>query len=80
MTIYDACVHGKGNYYGQQKPGLGSVGQASAPLARMLADVKAAAAAYGQLNSHCGICGLSLTDEASISRGIGPISWEKYYG
>ena len=80
VTIYDACVHGKGNYYGQQKPGLGYVGQASDTLARMLADVKAAAAAYGQLNSHCGICGLSLTDEASISRGIGPICWEKYYG
>ena len=80
VTIYDACVHGQGNYYGQQKPGLGYVGQASDTLARMLADVKAAAAAYGQLNSHCGICGLALTGEESISRGVGPICWDKYYG
>ncbi len=80
VTIYDACVHGKGNFYGEQKPGLGYVGQAADTLARMLADVKAAAAAYGQLNSHCGICGLSLTDVDSIERGIGPICWAKYYG
>ena len=80
VTIYDACVHGKGNFYGEQKPGLGYVGQAADTLARMLADVKAAAAAYGQLNSHCGICGLDLTDEESISRGIGPICWAKHYG
>ncbi len=80
VNVSDDAEYGRGTQYGSQRPGAEYVGDASDTLARMLADVKAAAAAYGQLNSHCGICGLSLTDEESISRGIGPICWEKYYG
>lgn len=32
---------------------------------------------YGQLIGNCGICGLTLTNEESRQRGIGPICWAK---
>jgi hypothetical protein len=42
------------------------------------ADPAAAAVAYGQKYSRCSICGLELTNDESIKRGIGPICAEKF--
>jgi uncharacterized protein DUF6011 len=35
---------------------------------------------YGQLIGSCGRCGITLTDETSRARGIGPDCWEKMNG
>jgi uracil-DNA glycosylase len=54
------------------------VGDASDTLRRMLADVQASAAAYGQITSTCGCCFRKLEDALSVERGIGPICWAKF--
>lgn len=43
-----------------------------------IADPKAAAEAYGIETGTCCICNATLTNKASIERGIGPICGEKY--
>lgn len=52
-------------------------GQLNEALLSIKADPKAAAALYGQLIGSCGRCGLTLTDEVSRTRGLGPICASK---
>jgi hypothetical protein len=47
-------------------------------IMRVMQDPSAEAIAYGQKTGHCSICGLLLTNEKSIGRGIGPICAAKY--
>jgi hypothetical protein len=78
VNVTDDAEYGRGTQYGSQRPGCEYVGDASDTLARMLADVKASAAAYGQITSTCGCCFRALEDELSVERGIGPICWAKF--
>ena len=41
-------------------------------------DPKGALVSYGKMTSHCGCCGLPLTNTESIRIGIGPICLSKY--
>lgn len=41
-------------------------------------DVQGALKSYGAITSHCGCCGLPLTNKKSIELGIGPICLDKY--
>lgn len=47
--------------------------QRTAILERIAADELGALARYGQMIGVCGACGLTLTDEVSRARGIGPV-------
>ena len=78
VNVSDDAEYGRGTQYGSQRPGAEYVGDAAATLARMLADVQASAAAYGQITSTCGCCFRALEDELSVERGIGPICWAKF--
>ena len=78
VNVSDDAEYGRGTQYGSQRPGAEYVGDASDTLARMLADVQASAAAYGQITSTCGCCYRKLEDELSVERGIGPICWAKF--
>lgn len=55
------------------------VGRASrqAILAKIAEDPKAASIRYGHELGACGVCGRTLTDEASRAAGIGPVCAEK---
>ena len=85
VNVRDCAEYGQSQQYGSQRPGAEYTGDASAALARMLADVKAAAVAYGQITSTCGICGLALESDGSgsgsswnsVAEGVGPICAEK---
>lgn len=79
VNVTDDAQYGHGTQYGSQRPGAEYVGDASDTLRRMLADVQAAAAAYGQITSTCGCCYRALEDELSVERGIGPICWAKFH-
>ena len=78
VNVSDDAEYGRGTQYGSQRPGAEYVGDASDTLRRMLADVQASAAAYGQITSTCGCCFRALEDELSVERGIGPICWAKF--
>ena len=78
VNVSDDAEYGRGTQYGSQRPGAEYVGDAATTLARMLADVQASAAAYGQITSTCGCCYRKLEDELSVERGIGPICWAKF--
>jgi hypothetical protein len=78
VNVSDDAAYGHGTQYGSQRPGAEYVGDAATTLARMLADVQASAAAYGQITSTCGCCFRALEDEQSVARGIGPICWAKF--
>ena len=49
-----------------------------AAVLKACADPEAAAVAYGKAWSRCGVCNRTLTDDASIARGIGPICAERF--
>ena len=78
VNVSDDAEYGHGTQYGSQRPGQEYVGNASDTLRRMLADVQASAAAYGQITSTCGCCFRALEDALSVERGIGPICWAKF--
>jgi hypothetical protein len=46
-------------------------------LSRIAADVKDASTRYGQEIGSCGVCGRTLTDEASRAYGVGPVCRSK---
>jgi|TARA_Y100000031_G_C8175209_1_gene363745 hypothetical protein len=85
VNVRDCAEYGQSQQYGSQRPGAEYVGDASAALTRMLADVTAAAVAYGQITSTCGICGLALESDGSgngsswnsVAEGVGPVCAEK---
>jgi hypothetical protein len=47
-------------------------------VARIAADPKGAAVAYGRLTGQCSCCGRTLSDPASVDLGIGPICADKW--
>jgi len=47
-------------------------------VARIAADPKSAAVAYGRLTGQCSCCGRTLSDPASVDLGIGPICADKW--
>jgi len=85
VNVRDCAEYGQSQQYGSQRPGQEYVGNASDTLRRMLADVTAAAVAYGQITSTCGICGLALESDGSgsgsswnsVAEGVGPVCAEK---
>lgn len=77
IFVNDGAEYGAGTKYGSQRPGELYRGQIVEQLRAIVADPRAAAAAYGQLTGKCGLCGRQLEDEESVARGIGPICAEK---
>ena len=47
-------------------------------VARIAADPKGAAVAYGRLTGNCSCCGRTLSDPDSVELGIGPICADKW--
>lgn len=78
IFVNDGAEYGAGTRYGMQKPGEMYRGQIEDELRAILADPKAASAAYGQLVGRCGVCGRRLEDEDSVARGIGPVCAERF--
>lgn len=78
IFVKDAAVYGEGKKYGTQRPGGTYVGEVTEALKKILADPKAASAAYGRLVGRCGVCGRPLEDPESVERGIGPICAGKF--
>lgn len=78
VFVNDGAEYGAGTRYGMQKPGEMYRGQIEDELRAILADPKAASAAYGQLVGRCGVCGRRLEDEESVARGIGPVCAERF--
>jgi hypothetical protein len=76
-------VKGANGYLGKVTAGRFSCQPACTPqdkadIAAAAADPYAAAIAYGRETSNCSCCGLTLTDPASIERGIGPVCATKW--
>lgn len=80
VFVRNAAEYGPsaGERLGAQRPGQTYKGKAAAALAAVLADPKAAMAAYGHLTGTCGACGRHLEDEASIAAGMGPVCAKKW--
>lgn len=55
-----------------------SVAQRTEILGAIAADPMTASVRYGKELGACGVCGRTLTDAASIARGIGPICESKF--
>lgn len=77
IFVSDGAVYGQRKTYGKQMPGREYVGDIQAELREILADPRAAMAAYGHLVGRCGMCNRPLEDEESLARGIGPICAKK---
>lgn len=75
IFVRDAAEYGQGRRYGRQGPGPEArySGEIQAELAAILADPRAAFAAYGLLTNSCGVCGRVLEDALSVELGIGPV-------
>lgn len=58
---------------GAQRPNQSYSGKSTHALTAIVADPKAASMRYGQELGRCGVCGRTLTDPDSISKGIGPV-------
>jgi SWI/SNF-related matrix-associated actin-dependent regulator of chromatin subfamily A-like protein 1 len=80
VYVSDGAVYGQRQEYGRQAPGGLYYGLIHSQLAAILADPKAASAAYGKLTGHCGVCGAHLENEQSLDRGIGPVCASKFGG
>lgn len=80
IFVSDGAKYGQQKKYGRQAPGKLYTGDIKDALRAIVADPKAASAAYGKLVGRCGLCGRKLEDEASIARGIGPVCAEKFNG
>ncbi len=76
--VKDAAEYGQQKRYGMQRPGQRYNGDVQDALRTILADPKAAMAAYGKLTGTCGACGAHLENETSIAAGIGPICAGKF--
>ncbi len=63
--------------FGSQRPGRNYYGKHEDLLSVVLDDPLAAMQLYGKLTDHCAVCGRRLEDELSVSRGIGPVCWER---
>ena len=69
--VKDGAVYGESKRYGMQRPGQRYTGQVEDALRVILADVPAAAAAYGHLTGKCSFCNLPLELGESVARGYG---------
>lgn len=77
IFVSDGAEYGQQKKYGRQAPGKLYTGEIKDALRAIVADPKAASAAYGKLVGRCGVCNRKLEDEASVERGIGPICANK---
>jgi hypothetical protein len=77
IFVSDGAEYGQQKKYGRQAPGKLYTGEIKEALRAIIADPKAASAAYGKLVGRCGVCGRKLEDEASVERGIGPVCMGK---
>jgi hypothetical protein len=60
---------------------MGDAQNYARPVAKpltILADPRAASAAYGRLVGRCGVCGRPLEDPESVERGIRPVCADKF--
>lgn len=73
VFVSDGAAYGQGRKYGRQAPGKTYSGDIRVELEKIMADPKAACAAYGRLTGTCGVCGRHLEDKESVARGIGPV-------
>lgn len=73
VFVKDAAEYGTGKRYGTQRPGQRYQGEIEDELRAIMADPRAAMAAYGHLTNTCGNCGRALEDETSVELGIGPV-------
>lgn len=73
IFVSDGAAYGQRKNYGTQRPGSTYRGQVEDALRAIMADPKAAIAAYGHLTGTCGVCGRRLEDAESVARGIGPV-------
>lgn len=78
IFVSDAAVYGQQTKYGRQAPGKTYSGKVQEALRAIVADPRAAMAAYGKLTGTCGVCGRPLEDVESVERGIGPICAERF--
>lgn len=78
VFVKDAAEYGQQQRYGSQKPGATYQGKIEDALTVIMADPKAAMAAYGHLVGRCGVCNRKLEDKDSVERGIGPICEAKF--
>lgn len=78
VFVSDAAEYGRGQKYGRQAPGKTYSGSIVPALEKIVADPKAACAAYGRLTGTCGVCGRHLEDATSVARGIGPVCAESF--
>ncbi len=80
VFVDDGAGYGQRRKYGRQPPNGRYTGAIIEQLRAIVADPKAAMAAYGHLTGKCGICGRHLEDAESVARGIGPICYAKAFG
>lgn len=78
IFVSDGAEYGQQKKYGRQAPGKLYTGEIKDALRAILADPKAASAAYGKLVGRCGVCGKKLEDAESVERGIGPVCARKF--
>lgn len=78
VFVKDGAEYGQQQRYGSQRPGQDYTGKIEDALAAIIADPKAAAAAYGHLTGRCCICNRKLEDADSVAKGIGPICEAKF--
>lgn len=76
--VSDAAAYGERQNYGRQAPGKAYTGSVVEALTAIVADPRAASAAYGTLTCTCGVCGRPLEDAASVAAGIGPVCAGKF--
>lgn len=77
IFVDDGAVYGQRQSYGRQLVGKAYQGAIETELRAIVADPKAAMAAYGHLVGRCGMCGRPLEDAESLARGIGPVCARK---
>jgi hypothetical protein len=78
VFVDDGAEYGHQQKYGSQKPGQPYRGKCVEQLRAILADPRAASAAYGRLVGRCGVCGRKLEDADSVAAGIGPVCAGKF--
>ena len=73
IFVSNAAVYGQQQRYGMQGPEGNYQGKIQKQLKAIIADPQAASIEYGKLTGTCGVCGRTLEDEVSVTRGIGPV-------
>jgi len=88
VNVTDGGPYGASKFYGRVTqagkwlPGLSSANETDTAIVALLtafaADPAKVATAYGKLIGSCCFCGITLTDQRSVTVGYGPICAEKW--